>query len=65
MRIDPRNRLLREKPGRRAVPAARHPEALHVAAPTPAAPNGVWSMGVVADRLEGSRLLRILDVPDE
>jgi putative transposase len=50
LRIKPRKRLKRDKP-----------DALNV----PDAPNLVWSMGFMADRLEDGRQFRLLNVLDD
>lgn len=50
MRIKPRKRIKRAKPDELAVPEA---------------PNQVWSMDFMADRLEGGRAFRLLDVVDD
>jgi putative transposase len=50
MRIKPRKRLVREKPGELAVPGQ---------------PNETWSMDFMADRLEDTRAFRLLNVLDD
>lgn len=50
LRIRPRKRLKREKPDALSVPDR---------------PNMVWSMDFTADRLEGGRQFRLLDVLDD
>ncbi len=50
LRIKPRKRLKREKPDELAVPEA---------------PNEVWSMDFMADRLEDGRQFRLLNVLDD
>ena len=50
MRIKPRKRLTREKPEELAVPSA---------------PNTMWSMDFMADRLEDMRQFRLLNVVDD
>ncbi len=50
LRIKPRRRLKREKPEEMAVPGA---------------PNLVWSMDFMADRLADGRLFRPLNVLDD
>src|SRR5690554_5828401 len=50
LRIKPRRRLKREKPDALAVPDA---------------PNMVWSMDFMADRLEDGRQFRLLNVLDD
>ena len=50
MRIKPRKRLVREKPGELAVPEE---------------PNSMWSMDFMADRLEDTRAFRLLNVVDD
>lgn len=50
MRIKPKKRLKREKPEELAVPDQ---------------PNKVWSMDFMADRLEGMRAFRLLNVVDD
>jgi transposase InsO family protein len=50
LRIKPRKRLKRDKPDALAVPEA---------------PNMVWSMGFMADRLEDGRQFRLFNVLDD
>ena len=50
LRITPRRRLKREKPGELAVPEA---------------PNLVWPMDFMADRLADGRQVRLLNVLDD
>jgi putative transposase len=50
LRIKPRKRLKRDKPDALAVPDA---------------PNAVWSMDFMADRLGGGRQFRLLNVLDD